>query len=85
MQRTATATAVQTHSPAFTSGWSPAEAETATTAGRARSYTSFSPHGWENIWDLPPEDEQRAIKVLFELLDAFLAEREAAVNTQASA
>ncbi|MEU6214400.1 hypothetical protein ABZ891_31450 [Streptomyces sp. NPDC047023] len=42
-------------------------------------------HGWENIWDLPPEDEPRAIKVLFELLDDFLAEREAAVNTQAPA
>ncbi|MFE2914125.1 hypothetical protein ACFXI0_12335 [Kitasatospora indigofera] len=35
------------------------------------------PHGWENMWDLPPADEQRAITVLFELLDAFLAEREA--------
>ncbi|MFF3015405.1 hypothetical protein [Streptomyces sp. NPDC057939] len=43
------------------------------------------PQGWENIWDLPPEDEQRAIEVLFELLDAFLAEREATVDTQASA
>ncbi|MFJ3860398.1 hypothetical protein ACIPRL_29730 [Streptomyces sp. NPDC090085] len=43
------------------------------------------PHGWKNIWDLPHEDEQRAIKVLFELLDAFLAEREEAGNTQASA
>ncbi|MFI5534003.1 hypothetical protein ACIA8O_36240 [Kitasatospora sp. NPDC051853] len=43
------------------------------------------PHGWENIQDLPPEDEQRAIEVLFELLDAFLAEREATANTQAPA
>ncbi|MFJ2060650.1 hypothetical protein ACIOMM_32635 [Streptomyces sp. NPDC087908] len=42
------------------------------------------PHGWENIRDLPPEDEQRAIEVLFELLDAFLAEREAEGNTPAS-
>ncbi|WP_030240421.1 hypothetical protein [Streptomyces sp. NRRL S-350] len=40
------------------------------------------PHGWDNFWDLPPEDEQRAVKVLFELLDAFLAEREATVSTQ---
>ncbi|MFJ9691867.1 hypothetical protein [Kitasatospora sp. NPDC101183] len=40
------------------------------------------PHGWKNMWDLPPEDEQRAIKVLFELLDAFLADREAATSTQ---
>ncbi|MFD8694280.1 hypothetical protein [Kitasatospora purpeofusca] len=42
------------------------------------------PHGWENIWDLPPEDEQQAIKVLFELLDAFLAQRETTARIQAS-
>ncbi|WP_225804591.1 hypothetical protein [Streptomyces sp. NK15101] len=36
------------------------------------------PHGWENVWNLPPEDEQHAIKALFELLDEFTAEREVA-------
>ncbi|MFC1432792.1 hypothetical protein ACEZDB_19300 [Streptacidiphilus sp. N1-3] len=34
------------------------------------------PDGWDNPWKLPPEDEARAIEVLFELLDEFLAERE---------
>lgn len=28
-------------------------------------------------WDIPPEQEQHVIQVLFELLDQFLAEREA--------
>ncbi len=32
------------------------------------------PNGWDDIWHLPPEDEQHAIKVLFELLDEFAAE-----------
>ncbi|WP_329127505.1 hypothetical protein [Streptomyces sp. NBC_01465] len=36
------------------------------------------PGGWDSIWDLPPEDEKQAIKVLFELLDAFAAEHETA-------
>jgi hypothetical protein len=36
------------------------------------------PNGWDDFWDLPPEDEQHAIKVLFQLLDEFAAEREAA-------
>jgi hypothetical protein len=35
------------------------------------------PNGWDDLWNLPPEDEQQAIKVLFELLDEFAAEREA--------
>lgn len=42
------------------------------------------PHGWANIWDLPPEDEKQAIEVMFELLDAFLAERESTVSAQGS-
>jgi len=42
------------------------------------------PSGWDDIWNLPPEDEQRAIKVLFELLDEFAAEREAAQGAQMS-
>jgi hypothetical protein len=36
------------------------------------------PGGWDSVWDLPPEDENQAIKVLFELLDEFAAERETA-------
>ncbi|MEU4896076.1 hypothetical protein AB0B12_25415 [Streptomyces sp. NPDC044780] len=36
------------------------------------------PNGWDNIWDLSPEDDRHAIKVLFELLDEFISEREAA-------
>ncbi|MFI6340727.1 hypothetical protein [Streptomyces sp. NPDC050535] len=36
------------------------------------------PNGWDNMWNLSDEDEERAIKVLFELLDEFAAEREAA-------
>jgi hypothetical protein len=36
------------------------------------------PNGWDNIWNLADEDEEHAIKVLFELLDEFAAEREAA-------
>lgn len=32
--------------------------------------------GWEGGWDLTAELEQRVLKVLFELLDKFLAERE---------
>lgn len=34
------------------------------------------PDGWDNPWNLPPEKEARAIEVLFQLLDEFLAERE---------
>ncbi|MFI5732354.1 hypothetical protein ACIA49_19700 [Kribbella sp. NPDC051587] len=33
------------------------------------------PDGWES-WDLPPNQESHVIKVLFELLDEFLAEQE---------
>ncbi|WP_030246317.1 hypothetical protein [Streptomyces sp. NRRL S-350] len=40
------------------------------------------PHGWDNPWDLPPEDEARAIEVLFQLLDEFLADRENNEETQ---
>ncbi|MFE4602419.1 hypothetical protein ACFRKE_16370 [Kitasatospora indigofera] len=40
------------------------------------------PDGWNNISDLPPEDEQQAIKVLFQLLDDFTAEREATQGSQ---
>ncbi|MFJ6621197.1 hypothetical protein ACIQOW_26955 [Kitasatospora sp. NPDC091335] len=36
------------------------------------------PDGWDNISDLPSKDEKHAIKVLFQLLDDFIAEREAA-------
>ncbi|AJF70385.1 hypothetical protein SVTN_40050 (plasmid) [Streptomyces vietnamensis] len=42
------------------------------------------PDSWDDIWNLPPEDEQNAIKVLFELLDEFTAEREAAQGAQFS-
>ncbi|MFI0739055.1 hypothetical protein ACH4PU_13345 [Streptomyces sp. NPDC021100] len=35
------------------------------------------PRGWDDFWALPPEDEERAIETLFELLDEFAAEREA--------
>jgi len=42
------------------------------------------PKGWDDFWNLPPEDEQHAIKVLFELLDEFAAEREAAQDSQTS-
>ncbi|MFH9724679.1 hypothetical protein ACH4M4_17180 [Streptomyces sp. NPDC017254] len=42
------------------------------------------PDGWDDVWNLPPEDEQRAIRVLFELLDEFAAEREAAQGPQSS-
>ena len=34
------------------------------------------PGGWEH-WELPADQEEHVIKVLFELLDQFLAEREA--------
>lgn len=34
------------------------------------------PDGWKS-WDLPADQERHVIKVLFELLDEFLAEREA--------
>ncbi|MET7685777.1 hypothetical protein [Streptomyces sp. NPDC005423] len=34
------------------------------------------PGGWDNPWNLPPDHEARAIEVLFQLLDEFLAERE---------
>ncbi|MFC5724113.1 hypothetical protein ACFP1Z_28490 [Streptomyces gamaensis] len=36
------------------------------------------PNGWDNMWDLPPADERHTIDVMFQLLDAFLAEREVA-------
>ncbi|MCO4695807.1 hypothetical protein LRR80_01859 [Streptomyces sp. RO-S4] len=36
------------------------------------------PGGWESILNLPSDDERHAIKVLFELLDEFMAERESA-------
>lgn len=42
------------------------------------------PDGWTKLWDLPPEDEERALKVLFELLDEFAAEREAGQGAQPS-
>ncbi|MER8015786.1 hypothetical protein ACIQ7S_21270 [Streptomyces griseoluteus] len=42
------------------------------------------PNGWDDIWNLPPEDEQHAIKALLELLDGFAAEREAAQGTHDS-
>ncbi|MFD7282335.1 hypothetical protein ACFV80_36255 [Streptomyces sp. NPDC059862] len=42
------------------------------------------PDGWDDIWNLPLEDEQRAIKVLFDLLDEFAAEREARQGAQVS-
>lgn len=45
--------------------------------------TAF-PNGWDDPWNLPPEDEQHAIKVLFALLDEFAAEREAAQDSPAS-
>lgn len=38
------------------------------------------PDGWTDYRNLPPAEEQRAIEVLFELLDAYAAEREAARN-----
>lgn len=34
------------------------------------------------MWDLPPDDEEHAIDVMFQILDTFLAEREAAQNTR---
>lgn len=34
------------------------------------------PEGWNDQWALPPDAEARAIEVLFDLLDRFLAERE---------
>ncbi|MEV7220814.1 hypothetical protein AB0N98_13110 [Streptomyces sp. NPDC093681] len=40
------------------------------------------PEGWDNIAGLPPEDENQAIKVLFQLLDEFAAEREASTDVQ---
>lgn len=40
------------------------------------------PGGWENLWELPPEDERHAIKALFRLLDEFLALREGPSNVQ---
>ncbi|WP_223766011.1 hypothetical protein [Streptomyces huiliensis] len=42
------------------------------------------PDGWGNLWELPPEDEERAIRVLFELLDEFAAEREAEEGARGS-
>ncbi|MFE9021955.1 hypothetical protein ACFYNL_25825 [Streptomyces sp. NPDC007808] len=40
------------------------------------------PNGWDDLWNLPPEEEQHAIRVLFELLDEFAAECEAAQGTR---
>ncbi|WP_406200198.1 hypothetical protein OH807_18810 [Kitasatospora sp. NBC_01560] len=42
------------------------------------------PDGWDDISDLPSEDEKHAIKVLFQLLDDFIGEREAARGTHPS-
>ncbi|MFE9797164.1 hypothetical protein ACFYRL_36240 [Streptomyces goshikiensis] len=42
------------------------------------------PGGWDGISDLPPEEERHAIKVLFQLLDDFTAEREALQGGQAT-
>ncbi|MEV6701857.1 hypothetical protein AB0M68_32685 [Streptomyces sp. NPDC051453] len=39
------------------------------------------PDGWDNMWDLPRDDEAHAVDVLFRLLDEFAAEREAASET----
>ncbi|MFE2736320.1 hypothetical protein [Streptomyces sp. NPDC059349] len=36
--------------------------------------------GWEGGWDLTPEQETHVLKVLFELFDKFLAEREGAAS-----
>ncbi|GGW19744.1 hypothetical protein GCM10018980_24240 [Streptomyces capoamus] len=41
------------------------------------------PNGWDDPWNLPPEDEQHAIEVLFALLDEFAAERAAAQESPA--
>ncbi|MCG7523902.1 hypothetical protein MHW47_05515 [Streptomyces sp. OfavH-34-F] len=47
-------------------------------------HIAFS-NGWdEDIWNLSREDERHAIKVLFELLDEFTAEHEAAQGAQFS-
>lgn len=40
------------------------------------------PDGWDDASHLPPEDEKRAIKVLFQLLDEFAAEREAGSDAE---
>ncbi|MFF1465928.1 hypothetical protein [Streptomyces mirabilis] len=42
------------------------------------------PHGWDNLWDLPAEDEKRAIEVLFQLLDEFMAARDAEHDAEIS-
>ncbi|MFF2924264.1 hypothetical protein ACFVTP_17955 [Streptomyces celluloflavus] len=42
------------------------------------------PDGWDDMSNLPPEDERHAIKVLFQLLDDFTAEREAIQGDQAT-
>ncbi|WP_405640476.1 hypothetical protein [Streptomyces uncialis] len=42
------------------------------------------PGGWDDISNLPPEDEKHAIKVLFQLLDDFAAGREAIQSAQAT-
>ncbi|CAM5561651.1 hypothetical protein BOQ63_007050 (plasmid) [Streptomyces viridifaciens] len=36
--------------------------------------------GWEGGWDLTPEQEAHVLKVLFELFDKFLAERDGAAS-----
>ncbi|WP_369244307.1 hypothetical protein [Streptomyces sp. R41] len=38
------------------------------------------PDGWDH-WELPPDQEQHVIRVLFELLDEFLSDREAGART----
>jgi len=42
------------------------------------------PEGWDNPWKLPAGSEARAIKVLFQLLDEFLADRENSEGTEVS-
>lgn len=71
-------------SPAGTTGSSPVADATATTPGPARFSTSLSRTAGTTSGTFPPEDEQHAIKVLFELLDEFTAEREAAQGAQFS-
>ncbi|MFI6848419.1 hypothetical protein OG535_18895 [Kitasatospora sp. NBC_00085] len=39
------------------------------------------PEGWDS-WELSPEAEERVIKVLFELLDEFLTERDPAIGVR---
>jgi hypothetical protein len=55
-------------------GWWPDEARAATTPGPVRSVTAL-PNGWDD-GGLSADQEQHVIRVLFELLDQFLVERE---------